>query len=207
MLKPPFATALLYAALAFSPAHADDYGCKVLLCLADPAGPMAQNECRPPIRRFIEGQSKHPKDPFPTCEEGAPAMMRPGMRMFDACPEGTDTLAADRMALQLTPTVFAQLTQAQRPGRPIILGSGPGIQLPEGMVIQRGIGEGGQINEPQRDKVCVGQRLGLMMVNAGAEQPPWQVEAFEQITTMAPAASPRVVDIYISGKLYRSTRY
>lgn len=208
MLKPTFAIALLYAVLAFSPAHADDYGCKVLLCLADASGPMTQNECKPPIRRFIEGQSKHPRDPFPTCEEGAPAMMKPAMRMFDACPEGTDTLPSNRMALQLTPIVYSQLTNAPRSGPSInIPGVMPVIQLPKGMAIRRGIGEGDQNNGTQRDKVCVGKALGLMMVDTGAEQQSLQVEAFEQVTTMAPAVSPRVVDVYISGKLFRSTRY
>jgi hypothetical protein len=33
------------------------------------------------------------------------------------------------------------------------------------------------------------------------------VNVFEQLTTMAPAASPRVIDVYIQDKLYRSVRY
>ena len=134
-------------------------------------------------------------------------MMRPATRMFDACPEGTDTLPPNRMALQLTPTIYAQLTKTQRTGRTILLGSAQGIPLPEGMVIHRGIGEGEQSNESQRDKVCVGKPLGVVLVDAGADQQTLQVEAFERVVTMAPAVSPRVVDIYINGKLYRSTRY
>jgi len=65
------AVSMCVAALALalgSTAQADDYGCQVLLCLSNPAGPMAVSECVPPISRlFSEMAQLHPP-PFPTCD-------------------------------------------------------------------------------------------------------------------------------------------
>ncbi|RZI40374.1 hypothetical protein EGT07_23820 [Herbaspirillum sp. HC18] len=46
-------------------ALADDWGCEVLLCLANPAGPTAVAECKPPIQKLWKALAKG--KPFPTC--------------------------------------------------------------------------------------------------------------------------------------------
>ena len=46
-------------------ALADDWGCEVLLCLANPNGPTAVSECKPPIRKLWKHLAKG--RPFPTC--------------------------------------------------------------------------------------------------------------------------------------------
>jgi hypothetical protein len=208
MPKLTYAIPLLCALLgSVEVAQADEYGCKVMLCLADPKGPMAQDECKPPIRKFIEGQSKHPREPFPSCQEAAPAEMKPTTRLFDACPDGTQTLDDGKFALLLDTPVYKQLADKSvflRNGQ--IFNMQP-IELPAGMFVQTGIGEGERGYEAQRNKICVAKPLGPLLVSAGAEMQPLDVVAYEQLVTMAPATSPRVVDIYISGKLYRSTRY
>ena len=45
---------------------ADQWGCEVLLCLSNPAGPTAVKECEPPIHRLWD----HLRDghEFPTCD-------------------------------------------------------------------------------------------------------------------------------------------
>nr|WP_260858771.1 hypothetical protein [Paraburkholderia sp. BCC1885] len=50
-------------------AHADDWGCQVLLCLANPGGPEQYSECVPPIERLWSAL-RH-GDPFPTCDFGS----------------------------------------------------------------------------------------------------------------------------------------
>ena len=39
-------------ALCAQPAHADEWGCEVLLCMSNPAGPEAVGQCVPPMQRF-----------------------------------------------------------------------------------------------------------------------------------------------------------
>lgn len=50
-------------------AHADEWGCQVLLCLANPGGPEQYSECVPPIERLWRAL-RH-GDPFPTCDFGS----------------------------------------------------------------------------------------------------------------------------------------
>ncbi|PMS16799.1 hypothetical protein C0Z18_21870 [Trinickia dabaoshanensis] len=50
-------------------AHADVWGCQVLLCLSNPGGPEQYSECVPPIERLWRAL-RH-GDPFPTCDFGA----------------------------------------------------------------------------------------------------------------------------------------
>lgn len=52
--------------LLFVPgAHADDWGCEVLLCLSNPAGPTAVSQCIPPIRKLWRSLARG--HAFPTC--------------------------------------------------------------------------------------------------------------------------------------------
>ncbi|MGX7006059.1 hypothetical protein [Caballeronia sp. KNU42] len=50
-------------------AHADDWGCQVLLCLANPGGPEQYAQCVPPIEK-LWAALRH-GDPFPTCDFGS----------------------------------------------------------------------------------------------------------------------------------------
>lgn len=58
---------LTIAALAFAPmlAHADDWACEVVLCLANPQGATAVTECVPPIKKLWRELAKG--HAFPTC--------------------------------------------------------------------------------------------------------------------------------------------
>nr|WP_081077938.1 hypothetical protein [Burkholderia pseudomultivorans] len=55
--------------LAPSVAHADNWGCQVLLCLSNPGGPEQYSACVPPIERLWSAL-RH-GDPFPGCDFGA----------------------------------------------------------------------------------------------------------------------------------------
>jgi len=46
-------------------AQADDWGCQVALCMANPAGPMALAECVPPMERLYNVLSHHGS--WPNC--------------------------------------------------------------------------------------------------------------------------------------------
>jgi hypothetical protein len=53
-------------ALASVAAHADDWGCTVVLCLANPKGPTAVSECVPPIKKLWSELAKG--HAFPSCD-------------------------------------------------------------------------------------------------------------------------------------------
>lgn len=49
-----------------APAHADGWGCQVMVCLSDPRGPETEGACVPPIEKLWD-QLAH-GHPFPTCD-------------------------------------------------------------------------------------------------------------------------------------------
>lgn len=55
--------------LAPGVAHADDWGCQVLLCLSNPGGPEQYSACVPPIEKLWSAL-RH-GDPFPACDFSA----------------------------------------------------------------------------------------------------------------------------------------
>jgi hypothetical protein len=64
------ALALFASTLILAPgvAHADDWGCQVLLCLSNPGGPEQYSACVPPIEKLWSAL-RH-GHPFPTCDFG-----------------------------------------------------------------------------------------------------------------------------------------
>jgi hypothetical protein len=66
----PVALVINLAASVFASglAHADDWGCQVILCLSNPSGPEQYGECVPPIEKLWNAL-RH-GDPFPTCDFG-----------------------------------------------------------------------------------------------------------------------------------------
>lgn len=68
-LAVPIATAVVLVGSGWSaPAIASDFGCQVLLCLANPGGPTQYEACVPPITKLWEQLAIG--RPFPTCTEG-----------------------------------------------------------------------------------------------------------------------------------------
>ena len=82
-MKTVLVTLVMGGLVVGSPAHANDYGCRVLLCLSNPGGPMEYSECVPPITRLYRDLARG--RPMPTCPEagfnggsiGWDAMKRP----------------------------------------------------------------------------------------------------------------------------------
>jgi hypothetical protein len=80
------------SALMPSVAHADDWGCQVILCLSDSGGPEQYGACVPPIERLWT-TLRH-GDPFPACDFGAGSTQMP----YD--PAQSATLLLQRMERQ-----------------------------------------------------------------------------------------------------------
>ena len=60
-------TALFLMFLMTQSACADDWGCQVMLCMSNPAGPMAVAECVQPMQRLYDAMSRKGFQ-WPTCD-------------------------------------------------------------------------------------------------------------------------------------------
>jgi hypothetical protein len=70
-------TAYLLMFLISQSAYADDWGCQVMLCMSNPAGPMAVAECVPPMQRLYDAMSRKGFQ-WPTCDlAGKPDSPKP----------------------------------------------------------------------------------------------------------------------------------
>src|SRR5262245_40805972 len=82
------------------PAPTHDWGCEVLLCLANPNGPEAVAPCVPPIERLWSELARG--HAFPTCAMAQGPSGRSYAKVsaggYDPCPAGTAALTAGVVA-------------------------------------------------------------------------------------------------------------
>jgi hypothetical protein len=181
-------------------AHADDWGCEVLLCLANPNGPMAVNECVPPISKLWKHLAKG--HAFPSCalaqgQNGA-SYAKQGYSYYDSCPKDTSALAQGAYAIH--GSSIPQFNYFQQYAGQLYTGIGSG----DGM--QPGYGD----NYSQLSgKVCVGNKVGATMITQGSgdSAATYHVEVFDKVVIMDPQGSPRIIDVFIDDKLYRRVRW
>lgn len=192
LLSRGFGTSTLFAGaftlLCAGNAEASDYGCKVLLCLANPAGATALGQCVPPITQLWRDLASF--HPLPTCDEARPAVAVQGMSYYDDCPDGTTALAANSLAIQSGTDTVA-------------VGIGRGDGLTPGS---------GQDGAPMPGKVCVGRLLSSTTVGDGTSGDSGgggttDVGIYDRVVLLDPVSSPRVIDVYIGGSLYRRVRW
>lgn len=182
--------------------YADDYGCKVLLCLANPNGPKAVAECVPPINQLYRELRRG--KPFPSCDMasgsssgGGSAWAQRGFSYYDNCPEGTTALPAGQLAIQGSPTIPVT-------GSYSIDSYFTGIG--EGDGLTPGYGDG---YSPLPGKVCVGNRLGEITSSTGYGDgySTVNVGVFDRVVFLDPQGSPNVIDVYVDSSLYRRVRW
>jgi hypothetical protein len=191
-------------------AHADNWGCEVMLCLSNPAGPRAVSECKGPIDRLEDHLKKGGS--FPTCQlsdgsdsASAGTYARQNFNYYDPCPAGTSALpagargAAARDA-QLRTTRFDRRQTLWVAQFVTGIGSGDDARL-------HGAGLGGRGLPP---KVCVGSRTGqgyaeIADADGTIRQVP--VGLYDRVELLHPYASPRVIDVYVDNMLYQRVRW
>ena len=199
------------AVLIAAPAavRAADWGCEVLLCLANPAGPMAASYCVPPIQKLFASLLKRFPDPFPQCamvqgELGGGAYARPEQTYYDTCPGGTTAATPGQRVVMASS--LAAIRDAGWWSLPTI-GVGIGESAPESWDRE------GNLILPT--KVCVGAPLGTTSLMAwvndadgGTYLEPTAVTVYQQVIYLEPAtASPRAINVYIDYQLFRTVRY
>lgn len=191
-----------------SAAKADDWGCQVLLCLANPAGPMAAGGCVPPITRLYQALTKRNPDPFPSCDSAnGSAVAKQGFNYFNACPSGTVDLPSGINAIQVSRSVYAGLAGNARSAFWTGSNELSWANVKQGI----GSGEGGGFGDSgPGNKVCVGKELGPVYISVSGQDESASavaVQAFEQVVTLEPNKSPRYIDVLIDNKPFTRSRF
>ncbi|CAG0933617.1 hypothetical protein RHDC3_02631 [Rhodocyclaceae bacterium] len=191
-------------AMANVPTATHDWGCEVLLCLANPAGPTAVAECVPPIHRLWRALARGRG--FPTCSMASGpngrSYAQPAHSYYDRCPQGTFELAAGQVAELVAPMNGS--TAASQSGMPSTYSAA---------IVGRsytGIGSGAGYGEPSADtppptKVCVAGHRGTRVVWQGDVHS--TVNLFDTVFVSEAQPSPRTVDIYVDDIFWHSVRW
>ena len=190
---------LILVGLAFTlqgQAHASDYGCKVLLCLANPNGPTAVSECVPPITQLRKDLAKGKS--FPTCDMAGSSYAQPGTSYYDPCPSGTAALSQGVSAIQASSIPQNNWWWAQQQTLYTGIGTGDGLQPSYG-----------DNYSPLPAKVCVGSKIGQVSYQKGYGDDYQYVTAdvYDQVAVLDPQGSPRIIDVFIDNALYRRVRW
>lgn len=186
-----FAASIMTVATGFSQAaHADDWGCQVLLCLSDPRGPTTEAECRPPIQKLWRHLAKGRS--FPSCslagspDDGTGSFARLIHDPYDPCPEGL-VPAGGYVAQSDSPDRFQWRRLAyswSNTGRNI---------------------EDNYSDRNQSSRACVGQFLGSHTVYHGNDDYT-NVSVYDKIVWQQ-RQNPRAIDVFIDGKLHQRVRW
>ena len=183
--------------LCVETASADDWGCEVLLCLSNPSGPTAVEQCKPPIHRLWD-HLRHGHE-FPTCDmaksDKGRSFAKRGFNFYDMCPPGTQALANGERAAKGTTLKH--------------VGSFPRTAATGTVQVGIGNGEGYPIwnryNGPQV-KTCVGTKVGVTwQSNDGRSHYP--VTIYDRIVSLPSYPSPNIIDVYINNAFCQRIRW
>lgn len=173
--------AVLAALMASGHANASDYGCKVLLCLANPAsngGPKGVAKCVDPINRLYNDLA-HGR-PFPRCEEAEETGNRavPVNDPFDPCPAPLQPADVNEFVVQGQPASNSaygySLIGAAQQGATSVL------------------------------RACVGKPVGRFQM--GGMDDGTTVTVYDQVVWQK-AGSPRAIDIYMNNAWYQRVHW
>jgi len=189
-----FGAFCLILTLSAAPAaHADDWGCQVLLCLANPQGPTAVAQCVPPITKLWTALAAG--HPFPQCSmAGADNYAQPVVNYYNNCPAGTSPAAAGQSVIQATgPLPSVSYAQSVSTG----IGTGEGLYP----------GSQGLSNLTLPPLVCVGGAAqGTTLVSTGGMSF-IEATAYPQVVNLPPQENGNVINVYVNNALYTQVRY
>jgi hypothetical protein len=185
-------------------AHSD-YGCEVLLCLADPRGPKTEAACVPPISR-LEWDLAHGR-PIPPCNQangpGGRSYAALSTHPYDPCPAGTQELPAGQYAA-LARLAFWQQAQPSTPlPAPSRYAGG------DSGVIYTGIGDGSAsgttlFGGSTNTKVCVAGSQGSSGYVVGEST--YVIGLYDTIYVENPSPFGQALDVYIDNRLWQTVR-
>lgn len=212
MLKKLLATLAVTSTLvAPGAARADDWGCQVLLCLSNPAGPMAVGACVPPIQRLYRALFKWRPDPFPTCTMSSGADSQSGGNYayvappsyYDACPANTVALPIGQSG-----------AMGRFESRPSVWPFQPGYVLAG--AVSGGIGDGSDFSpyssnegaSPMPRKTCVGAAVGsaTVPVSSNFDDGTLAVTLYDRVVYVDPATTSFNINVVVNNQLFRNIR-
>jgi hypothetical protein len=199
-----FCSILGVALLLLPSARADDewYGCKVLLCLANPNGPKAVEECHPPIDRFIAEQHRPHPPALPKCDQAQPAAyLTTTQKPFPDCPAGFVAVAKGQEAEFTDKGLADYIAKMHSIG--YMFGRTPDRAW-------RGIGEGDDFVPTDEtvgtQKICARGPQGSKNVASGYGESGSDIERvdlYDEIIRLDYGYQ-QYADVYIDGQLFRS---
>lgn len=199
--------------LLVNSAKADEWGCQVLLCLANPNGPTAVGECVPPITRLWNALRKRNPDPFPTCDmaqntaTGKRSFAELGNNYYDPCPAGTTELQQGTKAVMGNEVPRVNYFGIQDTPPTYFTGIGSGAGLYPTADVPLGL------------KTCVAGYMGdwtyryqVREYDQDVGYSWWRedentVSVYQRIVFVDPANSPNLINVYVDESLYRVVRY
>lgn len=192
-----FVAPFAMATLCVEPVNAADWGCEVLLCLSNPAGPTAVKECKPPIHRLWD-HLRHGHE-FPTCDmaksDKGRSFPKQGFNYYDRCPLGTQALAKGERAVAGSKLNHVGILRGTAATGTVEVGIGNGD----------GFSNWNRYSRPQR-KTCVAAKVGVTwQSNDGRTRYP--VTIYDRIVNFPPHSSPNIIDIYINDAFYQRVRW
>ena len=183
-------------------ARADDYGCKVLLCLSDKRGPETESQCRPPINRLKRDLAKG--RPMPTCDMARGSSAKLEHNYYDACPAGTSALAEGVAAVPAAPAAAI----------PATFPSASPYRYSDAV---EGIGDGskvvphyawGGMRDPMPTKACVAGHTGDVTLSSGGRYATSiRAGIYDTMVLLPEHSSPQVITVYIEGQVYHQVRF
>lgn len=192
-----YAIALFLASIGAS-ANASEYGCTVLLCLSNPAGPKAEAECVQPINRLFRDLSKGRS--FPSCDlatgPGGSSYARQVYDHYDPCPAPLKPAPRGSVVAQGSPRPDVQSRGFLNGAYLYQLAAHP------------------QVSEPRNDdmgfsgagpRACVGETVGQYQVRENNDSY-YTVTVYNE-GQWQQAQSPKAIDVFINDEWYRRVRW
>lgn len=202
-----------FTLMAAPQARADTWGCEVLLCLSNPAGPMAVAQCVPPITRLYRAIFKWRPDPFPTCimsngmdsSSGGNYAHVAAASYYDACPSGTSAVGAGTYAAAGRPATPEEVSRMRAWARRSFIMTS---------AVVSGVGDGSGYSPGGEDstmptKVCAGNYLGQVTQDIGTgwdDRNMVTVNVYDRVVLIDPAADTFNINVYVNNSLFRNIR-
>ncbi|SAL75467.1 hypothetical protein AWB67_04766 [Caballeronia terrestris] len=178
-------------------AHASDYGCKVLLCLANPGsngGAKGMAQCEQPIDQLYHDLSKG--RPFPTCDmsdgNDGSSYARQVYDQYDPCPAPLQAVLRGSYVTEGRPKTSGATVEGWGGDGSYVLTGPPQVS------------EQGDYGNASGPRACVGKSIGLY--SAGSFDNPYTVNVFDKVIWQ-PAQTPRAIDVFIDNRWQQRVRW
>lgn len=187
---------------AHAPTH--EWGCEVLLCLANPAGPTAVAACVPPIHRLWRELAKG--HAFPSCAEATGphgrSYAQPVDSYYDPCPDGSTELPSMALAELVAPMSIPM--PSTRSGAPSSFRAAVPGALYTGIAGSEGSASGGDSAE-RAPRVCVANYVEDRIDRSGDSGR--TIGRYQTIWIDPATTTSRAIDVYIDDTLWERVRY